>query len=578
MIKVIKAEIKKTVSKPGIYVLAIFLAVILVLGVFVYKPKTTTYSTLPNFNDVSAWTGDGQFKSTADRLVSNATNAVSSYIYNGEANDPNNGKYYQHIMYGEDGKSGYWLEYQTTCKEMEVRKNQTTVNAFLEVVNKINNLITKSQNPNNNLAHLSLTSSSNYSNYLTLYKSICVNTGDDGIFNRPEESLNLESKIKKYSDNYKAQFETSIKSFIFPTLNEVIIKDYTENSEGTKIFVVNERLNKINEEMLKLETEGLTKSNMEKYHALAQKYTDTCTVYNNLVKYQLLSNAYTFVNTKEKINLQGLENESEYNTNTQLIKYKYLFEQDKTERDFANPFAIGNTITNQTTAFDYTFFILKLFSFIIIAYAVMSACGTIAGEIKDGSMRYYAIRPIKRSSILFGKFFAIIIMSTIMILFSTIIAMCVGAGVYGWTNLQILTIFNGTTAMVINPIMLLLCFVLSFILELTIYTSIAFLLTNLLKSDLLAATIMLLIYLINTILPVFAGGMNSWLAFYPFSHINLFALFGSSIIETGTDMLSSLLRINVYANTNLILTIVVSALFVIIPISIASHLFKKKDL
>ena len=38
MFKIVSAEIKKTVSKPGIYILSVLLAIILVLGIFIYKP------------------------------------------------------------------------------------------------------------------------------------------------------------------------------------------------------------------------------------------------------------------------------------------------------------------------------------------------------------------------------------------------------------------------------------------------------------------------------------------------------------------------------------------------------------
>ena len=39
MFKIISAEFKKILSKPGIYVLSLLLAVILVLGVFIYNPQ-----------------------------------------------------------------------------------------------------------------------------------------------------------------------------------------------------------------------------------------------------------------------------------------------------------------------------------------------------------------------------------------------------------------------------------------------------------------------------------------------------------------------------------------------------------
>ena len=41
MFKIISAELKKIVSKPGIYILSVLLAIILVLGVFIYKPTVS---------------------------------------------------------------------------------------------------------------------------------------------------------------------------------------------------------------------------------------------------------------------------------------------------------------------------------------------------------------------------------------------------------------------------------------------------------------------------------------------------------------------------------------------------------
>lgn len=208
----------------------------------------------------------------------------------------------------------------------------------------------------------------------------------------------------------------------------------------------------------------------------------------------------------------------------------------------------------------------------------MTACHSIAGEIKEGSMRYLAIRPVGRIKLFFGKLLAILLMSIIMILFSAIVALCVGGAVYGFESLKILTIFNGSTAMTMHPIVMLLVYLLSMFLELAVYASIAMLLSCMFKSDLFAVTIMLVLYLINTLLPVFAGGINSWLAYYPFSHISLYSLFGSSNYALSDNFLNILLGAKVYAGTNIGLTISVTLLFIIIANVIGSILFKKKEL
>ena len=165
-----------------------------------------------------------------------------------------------------------------------------------------------------------------------------------------------------------------------------------------------------------------------------------------------------------------------------------------------------------------------------------------------------------------------------MIIFSAVVALCVGGAVYGFESLTILTIFNGTTAITMHPIVMLLLYLISLFLELTVYASIAMLLSCLFKSDLFAVTIMLVLYLLNILLPIFAGGINSWLAFYPFSHISLYSLFGSSNYALADNFLNVLLGAKVYAGTNIGLTIFIIVLFIAIANIIGSAVFKKKEL
>ncbi len=588
MLKVIKAELKKMVSKPGIFILAIFLAVILVLGVFLYHPEVRKYDIDQHSYEIFQFETPGNDKEQADTQLANTTKAVSSYFI--QEDDAKISYYVK--MYGEDGNGGLWKRYNETCKDMQVKASESNaqdfVDEFLKVLNEINTTITTATSGSGELAHLILVSQTNYAKYTASYKSIVSSTNSDGVFNK--DGLTVEEKVRKYTNEYQTSFESIVSSFKFPTISETLLKKYTDaDTKGTNLNTINTRLAEINNTILKIEEEynntPKNESNKKKideltveYNNQANLYRNTVNVYYNLVKYELISNAFSFVNTSERFDLMHLKDQTEYNSDTQLIKYTYLFNNNKIDRDYSNPLAVGSTITDKTTAYDYTFFILKLFSFIIIAYAIMSSCGAIAGEIKEGSMRYYAIRPINRNNILFGKLLSITIMSTIILIFSTIIAMCVGTGVYGWSNLSILTIFNGSHAIVMHPLAMIALFMLSFIIEMLVYSSLAFLLSCLLKSDLLASTLMLLIYLINIILPVFAGGMNSWLAFYPFSHISLFALFGSSIVPIGNDMLSSLLKVNIYASTSLIPMIIVTVILIVVPLFLASRMFKRKEL
>jgi len=100
----------------------------------------------------------------------------------------------------------------------------------------------------------------------------------------------------------------------------------------------------------------------------------------------------------------------------------------------------------------------------------------------------------------------------------------------------------------------------------------------LIKSDLLAVTILIGLYLINTLLPVFVVGINSWLAFYPFSHISLYSLFGSSVYVPQGNFLSLLLGAKVYGTTNIILTSSLTLILLFTSLFFANKIFNNKEL
>ena len=261
-----------------------------------------------------------------------------------------------------------------------------------------------------------------------------------------------------------------------------------------------------------------------------------------------------------------------------LERYNYLFNHNDSEADYARPLTIGITSNNKINAYDYSYFILKVFAFVIIVYAIMSACHSIAGEIKEGSMRYLAIRPVSRTKLFFGKWLSIIVMSAILMAFSFVISICVGGAVYGMDSNTILAIFNGNHAFTIHPVGMILIYLISMMLELIVYSLIAMLLSVLFKSDLMSMTILIVVYLINTLLPIFVQGANTWLAYYPFSHISLYSLFGSAVYGVSQNFFNLIFGSKIYAGTHIALTISMIALISTVVGIIAVKLFKRKEL
>lgn len=576
MFKVISAELKKTVSKPGIYILAVILAVILILGVFVYNPTPSTNTAitlkgvtfLDKYEDFNHATGG--YKKIVDDNISLTIDSVNNYTFNSST------KHEQIKKLFSDYQTAY-LNYRNCSTDASYDLYIQTAKAnLITSLNNLNNEISSTLAKSSNNSYAIITTNKNYNEYKDIFKEILAWA------NVTVEKSKLADHCKDFENSYQTKFLNIVNNFKYPQLQTGVINSFTATTPGTKLNIIKDRLSIIEQEIgINYNT---AKTNAEqntvlatKMDQLANSYLETANTYINLVKYTLISNAFEYTNTAEQLDLMFLKDYDVYTSNSLQIKYDYLFSKNKVESNFANPLTIGLTSNYETNAFDYSYFILKLFSFVIIAYSIMSACHSIAGEIKDGSMRYYAIRPVSRSKIYFGKLLAILIMTFILTTFSTIISVCVGGAVYGFNSLNILTIFNSQLAVVINPILMLVLYVLSFIFEVAIYTSIAMLISCLLKSDLLAITIALILYLINIMLPLFAQGANTWLCFYPFSHISIYPLFGSAMFSS-TNFFGLLLGSKIYATTNLVLTIFVITLMLLIINAVAIKIFKNKEL
>lgn len=582
MFKVISAEFKKILSKPGIYILSVILAVILVLGVFIYRP--TVYEnnniTLNGYTYIDKYTSfmgspGADKKSEVDALLSQSINNVKNYRVSSDesiyikANIDNLISNFELALknYKDSGVDGSTQEYINTIAKTNVLNSLTRLNAA------INNALINSSNG----SYALLSTQKNHDNYQQYYADIYDH------FSITKDKSQILSHYSVYEKQYKSGFYKSLNNFIYPNLSNNFIRDFTEDVNGSKLNLIYSRLNgiliEINENYdLAVQDASKNTANAYTMDNLANEYINTANTYINLIKYELLSNAFAHTNTSEEIDIMYIKNYSEYNVNSLLTRYSFLFENNEVENNYAHPLTIGITSNHETNAYDYAYFVLRVFSFVIIVYAIMMACGSIAGEIKDGSMRYYAIRPVSRLEIFLGKLLSIIILSSILLIFSSIIAIIVGGTIYSYTSLNILTIFNGSIATVLDPISMILIFLLSTLLELIIYISIAMLIATLIKSDLFAVTIMLVLYLLNTLLPMFVDGANSWLAFYPFSHINLYSMFGSSVYAVSNNFFNLIFGAKIYMGSNVWLTGCTILIFIVFTIILAVHMFKKKEL
>ena len=583
MFKIISSEIKKTVSKPGIYILSVLLAIILVLGVLIYKPTISESSAfelegstfIEKHTDFTK-SGNAGKRAESQAQISNAIQSIENYTITV------NNETYSQKEYIESVFAKFEEIYDAYQDCASDNSHQTHINTVRETlvssVENLNDAIESAFLVSNENSYPILSTKSNYNKYKDSYKKVLAWA------KITVEKENLINHFIEFESKYKTDLYDSISSFKYPTLKESFVEDFTSNKQNTKLSILYERLDQITnsiEELYLLAQSDSSynskcASEMEK---LANTYANTVNTFTNLVKYELIVNAYSNVSsTKEELQILHLSNYSNYNAKSLLERYNYLFNHNDSEADYARPLTIGVTSNNKINAYDYSYFILKVFAFVIIVYAIMSACHSIAGEIKEGSMRYLAIRPVSRTKLFFGKWLSIIVMSAILMAFSFVISICVGGAVYGMDSNTILAIFNGNHAFTIHPVGMILIYLISMMLELIVYSLIAMLLSVLFKSDLMSMTILIVVYLINTLLPIFVQGANTWLAYYPFSHISLYSLFGSAVYGVSQNFFNLIFGSKIYAGTHIALTISMIALISTVVGIIAVKLFKRKEL
>ena len=583
MFKIISAEIKKIVSKPGIYILSVLLAIILVLGVLIYKPTIYQSSefqlegfTFTEKYDDFTKSGNAGKRAESQEKISTAIQSVENYtiVLNGEQYSHQN-----YIDYQINKIEEQYNNYQDCASDNSYQTYINTVrNNLVSTIKDLNSTIEASLIASNAGSYPIISTKANYAKYKDYYNKVLAWA------NVTVEKENLTNHFVEFENKYKENFYNSISNFKYPTLSDSFVKNYTSNSENTKLSILNKRLEKISNDIEEFYTLAKSDSEFNIKSAylmddLANKYANTVDTFTNLIKYELLVNAFSKVNsTNEELQILHLSNHSSYNAKSLLKRYNYLFNHDESESDFARPLTIGVTSNNKINAYDYSYFILKVFAFVIIVYAIMSACHSIAGEIKEGTMRYLAIRPVSRTTLFFGKWLSILLMSFILMLFSLTISLCVGGAVYGFSSEQILAIFNGNFVFTIHPIGMILIYIVSMFLELVVYSLIAMLFSVIFKSDLMSMTILIVLYLINTLLPIFVQGANTWLTYYPFSHISLYSLFGSALYGVPQNFFNLIFGSKIYAGTHIALTISMIALISVVVGIISVKLFKRKEL
>lgn len=574
MNKVIGFELKKMVSRPGIYVLAVLLAILLTVTAFIYKPteEKKVYNKLDG-DSLIAINSDfnNNYKSSYNSIIED-TIALAENVSRIGANE-----YKENITqllnaYLEDFEtfSNKSTNIMYTEAEIQTALNKLHNSSNLGSLDILYNKILENCGKEEDKFHPISMSNKDYSDLLECFDNIIVtlsNSDFSQIAKQLYKSLNpkLTSLIEKikYPD-----YSNSVKNYLTDG-------DYTKK--------IDTRLNNIHQNMLELVAKVNNEKNanenvnyIKEYNDLFNDYRFSCELFYNMLLTDLDIDLLSSYSKSERTDVRFYTNVEYYNLIEQQTRYDYYFKNNKTDLEFANALSFDYASNEKTNGYDYSYFALSIFSVILIMFAITMASHSIAGETSEGTMRFVSIRPVSRSKILLGKFLSIAIMTLILLIFSSLASLAVGAFTFGMSSEKILTVINATNVVVLHPALALIIFLASQYLILLVYTSLAMLLTSFLKSDLLTLVLTLFVYVLNLLLPIFFN-FNSFLRFNPFTNINLYAYVGAGT-QTAKTIIGKVFTSVVYSGMTIWISIIFIVAMILIFNMLAIALFKRREL
>ena len=570
--KVIGFELKKLVSRMGIYILVVLLAGVLVAGAFMYKPKENTP---PTYSLVGETVSDmyANFNNnlkpdaidSVEEIALNASTYMSSSTNYVKYNDP------KQVNSVWEAFDNYCLLYnESDATDMEYATLLVGIRQSLQnLVDVLNNNLFNAQPMKD---YYILTTNQNYQ----ALQSVITKTEANFNSNATREYIN-----RVYFNELRAPLHEKLQQLIYPNLEKTAIK-YT--NEGTYYTLTTSRMEEIALKMQaehqkvvdnpSLENDKAIKNTL---NALLNRYMACIDTFTNLYSSSMYVNALSSTNNKSiRADMYGYKDISFYEQEEKQIKYQYFIENNVTASNFASALSVTHTSSGKINAYDFTFFVMSLFAVVVMLFAIYLSAHTISGEINNNTMRLTAIRPIKRSSLFLGKYFAILIMCLILLLFGTITSLIVGGILYGFNSANILMVINTEFIFIAHPLAVICIFVLSLLLTIMVYSAFTIMLSAIFKSDLLAMIVGVVLYGSSMILPLFFG-MSSWLRFYPFTNLNLFSYFGTTKL-TSDSVLAKLFNSVVYQGMNLWISLIYVLGITTLLLLIGKQIFKKREL
>ena len=547
-----RAELNKLFQRPAIFLMAGFLVVALVLVSFFYNPtlRTDTRISYQGANTTEIHTQFQAEKTTIIAELSSLVDEINTETYNINNNSSRLDELKNLIANAEGALEDFHSEL------LKDSKNINNMRSKLEVYKtRVLNIQTFLSTIETNIDFFITTGQLNTlkSFFERLNNDIPSNTTNYTVDNMVELG-NFLVLNRNFSDH------------VYPTLNALkeITLDVTEVNRLVEQYYnniavgENSRLSLYENQIEEYYLAHIGSSEEEDMQELNDMFSNYKSIV--LMAKECLDNSFTLLKMNDISNATlssyvGFSDLNKYTLEEALTKNTYLLDNGKFDKDFANNFNFGTTAGFTTTAYDFTIYAMQILTFIIAVFCLFFGAGLIAGEFTGKAMKMLAIRPYTRNKIYLGKLLACVAFMLILLLISFVASFVVGAILYGVDLPNVLLIINATSATVVHPMVVMLIYLASSILNLLFYISLALLLSVVFRSSTVAVLTSFIVYVV-TILCNMLMVTVSWFKWLPIAHLDIFKYFGGASSTGGFLTFNTIIDANLWLSFGYILGII----------------------
>lgn len=287
----------------------------------------------------------------------------------------------------------------------------------------------------------------------------------------------------------------------------------------------------------------------------------------------LISNEFELLRIGSKSDDQistyvGFTDTSIYNLKKAITTSKYFFDNNTFGYEYLTAFNFNQNSGTETNAYDFAFYAMQILSMFIIIFTIFFATSVLSGEQSSGTLKMTATRPFTRNKIYSGKYLACVNVALILLGVSLIASLAIGFATYGFSFQNVMVVMNAETLFITNPIVLMLIYFASILIDVLFYIALAILISMIIKQATVSTGISCAIFIVSKIM---LGTVTaSWIRYVPSLNLDLYKFF--TISNTG------MFSFSVVPNTSLLTCGIFAILFILIFDIFARFLFSHRNL